>query len=94
MPLPEAVFVVFGFDDGQGDVVVDEHVVGKGLFAAFGLAVGFDVETAVGEVMLLFDLRRLPAGVLDRRCDVLGADFLFGEFFFVHKELFFIVGRQ
>ena len=74
----ERVFVVFGFDDGDGDVgLVTEDVVGSFARTAAG-AVAFDLDAAIGEGDFFKYLAvPLPASALQSWMDVFAADVSF-----------------
>ena len=86
--VPDRVVVVFGFDDGNGQVrlVVEKIVSLLGFSAPDGFAP--DNNPALCEVSLLPELGyQIPAstlGAAERRRDELGPDIRFGEGFFVH----------
>ena len=86
--VPDRVVVVFGFDDGDGQVrLVEKKIVGLlGFSAPDGFAP--DDDTALCEVGLLAELgHHVPAsalGAAERRRDELGPNVRFGEGFFVH----------
>ena len=81
----DAVLVVLGLDDREGNVgLVVENVVG-----ALGLAtcdqLAADDDAALGETDLLADLVHfVPAGAAEGGRDELGADVAFGEASLVH----------
>ena len=81
----DAVVVVLGLDDREGNVgLVIEDVVGSLGFAACD-QLAADDDAALGEADLLADLVHfVPAGAAKGRRDELGADVAFGEGVFVH----------
>ena len=81
----DAVVVVLGLDDGDGDVrLVVEDVVGALRLAARD-ELAADDDAALGEADLLADLRHLvPARALDGGRDELGADVALAEVLLVH----------
>jgi hypothetical protein len=84
-PRADAVVVVLGLDQGDGNVrLVIEDVIGP-----LGLAAGDELaahdDPALGEADFLADLReQVPAGRLDGGGDELRADVALAEVFFVH----------
>ena len=74
----ERVFVVFGFDDGNGDVrLVTEDVVGSFARAAAG-AVAFDLDATIGEGDFFKYLAvPIPASALQSWMDVFATDVSF-----------------
>ncbi len=85
----DGVVVVLGLDQGDGDALVVEDVVG-----ALGLAAGHQLaahdDAALGEGDLAADLGGLvPPSCDDGRRDVLGADVVFAERLLVHTGMGF-----
>ena len=74
----ERVFVVFGFDDGDGDVgLVTEDVVGSFAWTAAG-AVAFDLDATIGEGDFFKYLGMpIPASALQSWMDIFAADVSF-----------------
>jgi len=88
------MFVVFGFNDGDGDARLEiQDVVGAadGFFIALRLVAAND-DATTGEIDLFQELGcSVPPGCLDGWRDELGADVTLGKRLLVHSGM---IGRK